>query len=209
MKKYEYLIFDFDGVIADNLDLAIKGINEIGNRYNLPQVKNKEDIDSFFDTYLFESLKKYGISDEDIRKFYDEHTQYMLDNSSMFYSHPNAIRQIRDLNVKKGLITSTHLQTVRNTLGKEGFTLEDLFSISIGREVKKKKNQKIEDLLEVENIQNQNALYIGDMISDILYCREVPIDIACVNWGYNSEDKLKTFKPNIIINSISDLKRYI
>ncbi|MBL6987350.1 MAG: hypothetical protein ISR72_10000 [Methylobacter sp.] len=58
---------------------------------------------------------------------------------------------------------------------------------------------KISNLLKNVGIDASEAIYFGDMVSDILYCRGVPIRIAAVGYGYQPMDYLSAFDPDHIL----------
>jgi hypothetical protein len=49
-----------------------------------------------------------------------------------------------------------------------------------GRERRQTKTEKIRELLNELELPNAGAVYVGDLESDILYCREVPLDVIAV-----------------------------
>ena len=54
-----------------------------------------------------------------------------------------------------------------------------------------------------------DALYIGDLASDVLYCRDVPVDIACVGYGYHPSSYLKKFSPEYILETVEDFAVFL
>lgn len=78
-----------------------------------------------------------------------------------------------------------------------------------GREFRETKTVKIKKALERYRIDLSDALYIGDMVSDILYCKDVPVDIAAVGYGYHSADYLRRFSPTYTLETEEEFVSFI
>jgi phosphoglycolate phosphatase-like HAD superfamily hydrolase len=86
---------------------------------------------------------------------------------------------------------------------------DSIFHDIQGRELKNNKTEKILDILNHQNILIEDAVYIGDLVSDILYCRNVPIDIAIVGFGYHPISYLSAFAPDYSLETQEDLKSFL
>ena len=78
-----------------------------------------------------------------------------------------------------------------------------------GREQCKTKTEKIRSALTLFDAKVREALYVGDLASDVLYCRDVPVDIACVGYGYHPLDYLKKFSPEYTIETVEDFIKFL
>jgi phosphoglycolate phosphatase-like HAD superfamily hydrolase len=61
----------------------------------------------------------------------------------------------------------------------------------IGHEVRQTKTEKILGLLAARNVDPADAVYVGDMESDVLYCRDVPVRCIAVSYGYHPHELLE------------------
>ena len=62
------LIFDYDGVIADSLEIYSKLFVEVCKKYGFKGVNSKEEFISLFDKNLYESMMEMGVKEEDIKR---------------------------------------------------------------------------------------------------------------------------------------------
>jgi phosphoglycolate phosphatase len=207
--RYKTLIFDFDGVISDSLDLAIEGINLLGDLYGLPQISTRYDLASLYHRELGKSLDKYGLTPEQTNQFFKEHASFMRQNAHKIKTFEGVPEVIQQIPQKKVLITSSYLTAVDTILSNNGFTREGLFEYCIGKEMHATKTQKISLALEEIGENRGEAVYIGDMASDILYSKKVPIDIIAVGYGYHPPEFLQKFRPNHLALSITDVRGYV
>jgi phosphoglycolate phosphatase len=124
--------------------------------------------------------------------------------------------------VKEGL---DYMQTQGYTLGcvtnkAEQFTLPilkdlgifDYFGIVISGDTLAKKKPDPLPLLhgaKFFGIEPKKSLMLGDSISDVKASRAAGFDIICMSYGYNHGNDIRDSKPDLVINSMAELKNYL
>jgi phosphoglycolate phosphatase len=209
--KYRHFIFDFDGVICDSLSDAISCFNEVREEHFpiLPSVAGREDMTMVYAGALKSCLGQW-LSPEQNKEFFDKHSRKMETRANRL----RAFTGITDVLTKCGhqgfsIVTSAYSEAVRTILRREGsFDESGLFTIS-GRELAMSKSQKIKDILTALELPATEAIYVGDLESDILYCNEVPIDIIAVGYGYHPYEYLREKKPTFAVASVEELGQLI
>ena len=109
----------------------------------------------------------------------------------------------------KVVITSSYSEAVYTILRKCEEFDETFVQGIYGREHHRTKTEKIRTALGLFSAEVSEALYVGDLASDVLYCRDVPVDIACVGYGYHPSDYLKKFSPEYIIETVEDFAAFL
>ena len=61
MKERDLFLFDFDGVLADSLDLYAEAVTRCLERIGTPIVKTREDYLALFDGNFYESMAAQGV----------------------------------------------------------------------------------------------------------------------------------------------------
>lgn len=87
--------------------------------------------------------------------------------------------------------------------------LHDDFQIIIcGDTLEKKKPDPMPLLHAAEyfNVQAQEALMIGDSISDVKAARAAGFQIVCMSYGYNHGMDIRDFNPDAVIDSMVELR---
>lgn len=79
MKKL--LVFDYDGVIADSLDILWEFFNKVNKKYELFDFKNKNELTKLWDQNMFEAVTNLGVSKEDFIEFYNEWIDLIMTNN--------------------------------------------------------------------------------------------------------------------------------
>lgn len=205
MKKL--IIFDADGVLINSFSLAKTHYNELANNFNLPIANSVNDFDFIFSGYLKTSLKKFGLSSGEIKNFFNLHSKFMrkeIHNIEPFYQVIEILSKYQDV-YNYAIASSAYSDAIIHILKKSPYYSKDLFLKIIGRESALSKSEKI------NIIKNgfDNPIYIGDMVSDILYCKDIQVKIAVVGYGYNSLGFLSSFNPNFLIEKQGDLENFL
>src|SRR3989338_7371387 len=62
------LLFDYDGVIADTLEIYAELFVDACNAHGYPQINSKEEFLKLFENNLYDSMMSIGINEGEIKK---------------------------------------------------------------------------------------------------------------------------------------------
>lgn len=210
MKQYHLLFLDFDGVISDSLKICMEEINRLRAKFpSIPEVKSREDMAKVYSVELRHSLYPFGLSDEETREFFDCHSGAMNQRAAEVEPFHDAVCALASCALPKIIITSSYSEAVFAILRKCQEFDETFVQGVYGREHRRTKTEKIRSALALYNADIADALYVGDLASDVLYCRDVPVDIACVGYGYHPSSYLKKFLPEYILETVEDFAAFL
>lgn len=207
-QKYRHFIFDFDGVVCDSLSAAIEAFNRIREEHfpTLPQVGCQQDMTIVYAGSLRTCLASW-LSETEGRRFFDLHSAAMAERARELKTFPGIGRVLSLLGPRAvSIVTSAYSQAVREILNKDpDFNEQCLYQIA-GRELRQSKTEKITNILSGLGLTPEQAVYVGDLESDILYCRNVPIDIIAVSYGYHPYEYLTLKNPTYCVGSVGELQ---
>lgn len=212
MNSAAVYIFDADGVLLDSLDHACKSFNRIARSEfpSLPNVSTKDDMAYVYPGPLKSSLRRFGLSQEQVKKFFELHTAAMRDVSDDVNPFDEVLEGVRRFAYgRSAVVSSAFNETILTTLQRSSAYEHGMFTHIRGRENGKDKAEKIKEVLDDLGVDGDSAIYIGDMVSDILYCRTVPIKIAAVGYGYHPANYLAAFDPDTLLPDCSSLVKFI
>ena len=203
LQKYEHIIFDFDGTIADTLELSYDIMLEMSEKhtFTIPkeQIENLRDfdVDAFinlleisrirFYRLLFKGKKILGkrIQEVEFCKGMEKILYYLNDKYMLSICTSNSEKNVHDFLIYKHI---------------------DFFdSIISGWKVSGKK-QKLKKFIKKNDLDKNKILYIGDEIRDIQASQSAGIDVLAVTWGFNSKEKLEAYNPTYIVNNPEEIK---
>jgi len=201
----DYVILDFDGTIADTLELAVGIYNRIAPEYNFSPVGEAER-ELFRTKKPQELLKTYGVSKLKlltlllrIRKELSRHVPEIKPVKGM----EEALREISGAGYRLGILTSNSVENVRKFLDIN--SLSGLFDfIHSGRSLFGK-DRVMKKLLNHEHLPADRVVYVGDETRDIEASRAAGIAVIAVSWGLNHRDLLVSLSPDQIADNPEEL----
>lgn len=198
------LIFDFDGTLVDSMQLYVRGFNEVGADFGLPQI-NSKNLQEMKQSSIKELMKKYEVG--------------LLKLARLIFTVNNNIRQeiaevkffpeIKSLLLKLskkyqlGILTSNHVENVEDFLKKQDF--EGVFDFVYASKNLFGKDKVLSGLLKKYHLNKEEVLYFGDEVRDIEACQKMGIKIAAVTWGFNEKSFLASKKPDYLFSSPDEI----
>jgi Predicted phosphatases len=200
MKKT--LIFDFDGTIVNSRDLVIKIYNELSEKYGYRKI-NQTDILNSSKMSIKDRCNLLGVPMHmlpillyEVKKIYKN---YFLD-LNIISGIPDVLNRIKDYGFTLGILSSNSKATIELFLksNRNIFCSKSLFG----------KHFTIKNFLKNFNLKEDEVLYIGDEIRDIISCKKSNIEVVAVTWGYDAEELLLKESPDFVAynpNEIFDI----
>jgi phosphoglycolate phosphatase len=205
MDSPKHIVFDFDGTIADSLDVAIKISNSIAPEFHCKPIR-QEDKEKLRAKKAQEFFKSYGITLFKLPFLALRIRQELAKHITEIKPVKNieaSLRKIKFAGFKLGILTSNSKENVAKFLEKNGFT--DIFDfIYTGRNLFGK-DKVMRHLFKDKNISQKDIIYVGDETRDIEASQKVGIPIVSVSWGFNSKKPLANLNPDQIADNPAEL----
>ncbi|MDO5524214.1 MAG: HAD-IA family hydrolase [Bacteroidia bacterium] len=205
MNAHPYIVFDFDGTIADSIDLGFRIFNRIAPEYNLQQV-DEEIKKEIVTKHTQELLKKYGISHLKVitllLRLRKEFTQH-IDEITLIAGMEQALYDIKNAGLRIGILTSNSVVNVRKVMEKYG--LSPIIDFVYSGKSLLGKDKVIRSMLKKEVISPDNVIYVGDETRDVEASKKAGIPVVAVPWGFSSRQLLEAAKPNEIADEPASL----
>ena len=109
-----------------------------------------------------------------------------------------------------GCVTNKTTQFTHPLLKELGII--DYFKIVISGDTLTKKKPDPMPLLygaEYFGVRPEECLMIGDSVSDVKASRSAGFDIICMSYGYNHGNNIADEKPDLVIDSMTELVKYL
>jgi len=203
MKK-DYLIFDFDGTIADTFEAILKAVRSISKDYGMEKITD-EDIKKFKEKGMRQLIKDLKISLVKMATINRRIKAIINKDIASLKSFPGlkeAFLELKKRGYSIGILTSNSKGNVEkflksNDLGFFEFIYSD--SSLFG------KDKVLKKLLREHNIKSNRVVYFGDEIRDIQAALKLNIKIVAVSWGFNSKKALEKYKPTYLLEKPSEI----
>jgi len=197
------LLFDFDGVLVDSLDVYEKTVTLCLAKINHPLKRGREEFLELFDGNFYEMLVQKGV---DLDKFMTTSVDIL---SQVKYSEIRPFDAIwpvlQELEKKHCLIviSSNDTPTIREALRLYGF--EDMFQEILGSDFMLSKKDKILYAIKKYSVMPSDIYYIGDTIGDIKEGKQAGIKTIGVTWGWHDKIKMASSNPDYLFDNPQEL----
>jgi len=198
------LIFDYDGVIVDSLDIFMKFFINSCKEHGWKEISSKHDFLSLFNGNMYEKMMKLGMTKQDILTIVLQVKKGLLNHLEDLHLFPNMKQTLMDLSNQHTLCISTSNETsvVKNFLKLHQLSC---FTQIYGSDIHHSKIKKIEMIKK--SYPAKNHVYIGDTIGDIEEGKKAKVITIGVTWGWHSKEKLQQSNPDYLAESIQDLTK--
>jgi len=200
----KYIFFDFDGTIVNSMGIGMKLYNEMAEKYNLRKLKEEEiallssltisERIKMFEVPLYmipkmiiefkRKYQKFISSLHEIEGMKDIIYELKQKGYSLCIISSNTVKNIQQFLINNQLDVFDHVYSSRGIFGKHA-TLK-----TVSRKLK---------------IKQEQIIYIGDELRDIVSCKKAGVEIISVTWGFDSAELLSSGNPNYLIHKPADI----
>jgi phosphoglycolate phosphatase len=205
MNDKPWVIFDFDGTLADSAAVVIESFNVLAQEFGY------QPIDPA-DFYLLREQKGLSLLINRakfkvfrFRYFIQRMRQEVAVREAHIHIFPEILELIKTLNNQAhiAIVTSNTAQTAKIFL--ERYELSSYFDDIIGNASYFNKQKQLKAYLKTKGIEKDNVIYVADETRDVEVCRKTGIPLISVSWGYDSKSLLMQQQSLIIADSVSEL----
>ena len=205
------IIFDLDGTILDTLDDLKTAVNYALAFYSLPQ-KDREFVRKAIGngtTVLIKRCTPSSLNDIERQRVFDVFKEYYLSHCADYTRPYEGINEL--LNKLKDKVTLAVVSNKDNDLtnkiiNKEFPNCFDIIQGSYLDHPKKPDPYLINKILNENNINKEDCLYIGDTNVDKESATNAGLPYLLVNYGYRTKEELEKMCPeDTTISSVDEL----
>lgn len=194
LSNYEYIIFDFNGTILDDVDLCINILNYMLEEHGYEKVT----IERYLDIFTFPIIEYYKLAGFDFNKhsFNDLSIEFinMYQQASLkcpiYDGVIDLLNKLTKLNKKIILLSASQIDNLLEQTNY--FEITKYFNKILGLDnIHAKSKVDIAKKYFIENnIDLSKAIMIGDTIHDMEVANELNIDSLLIANGHQSYDRL-------------------
>lgn len=198
MKK-PFILFDFDGVIADSFQLGF-----VVQKIFCPHLTESQ-YRRLFEGNINDNHQLADVHSPECRFDFDFFSEYQPRVNSEVGIMSGIKEVIHELskNFSLVIISSNLSQIIDEFLRRH--ELHDCFIEVLGNEVHKSKIAKIKMAFDKYQLLPSECLFVTDTLGDVREAAHMEVGAVAVTWGFNTPEILLTGKPMCLVNEPQEL----
>jgi pyrophosphatase PpaX len=205
--RWESVIFDLDGTLADTIDLIVASYNHAYVTVT-GRPRAESELRALIGRPLLETFaaRDPEVADELQRAY----TDWNLANTERLIKRyagvPELLEELSSAGVRLGVVTSKRRGTAR--LALRGVGIEDSVRLLAGLEDTDRHKPDPEPLLlgaRSLGTPPEDCVYVGDAVVDVRAARAARMAAVAVTWGAGDEDGLVAAGPDAVATSVAEL----
>ena len=210
-KNINTIIFDFDGTLADTLPLCYYSLQTVFKTFDFKCFSDNQIKEMFGPTepniinkYLVHNNKHEAI-ELYFTTYLEKHDESVIPNPEI----TSMLNILKENGYKLGIVTGKSSKSLEISL--KFLEIEKLFDCKItGDDVTKPKPdpEGINKLLTILNINNGEAIFLGDSDADVLAGQKANVYTIGVQWLPNIQTSQFSIPPDDILKDINGFMKY-
>ena len=212
MRNYDYVIFDFDGTVADTGEGILKSL-----QYSFEQmgreVPDLSDLKKFIGPPIHYSFVTfYGVSENEveqyIEKYRERYRKIGVYECFVYDSMVETLKTLRENGVKLGIASSKPIKLVYDVM--EYLRLTEYFDAVVGTQFDDSNHPGKTDLVlqsmeKLGDKDKKRTLMVGDRFFDIDGAAGAGVDSVGVTYGYGSREEFMEHNATYIVDSPKEI----
>ncbi|WNS74701.1 HAD-IA family hydrolase [Bacillus sp. DTU_2020_1000418_1_SI_GHA_SEK_038] len=203
----KYIIFDFDGTIANSQYAFVSAWNHLAEKHRFKKLEHES----------LEDLKKLTIKERSrvlnfpmyklpilMPELYTAYRQSILD-VTLFEGMKELLSELEIRGYHTAIISSNTEDNIREFLNRNGIKVTDILCSSriFG------KDKVIKKFLKSHNLQPSEVIYVGDEHRDIVACKKCNVKVIWVGWGYDGIEVVQSENPDYMIQTPDEILQIV
>lgn len=199
------ILLDFDGVLADNLDEMLDFAGEVCSQLGYPCQPTQADLEALETMDMVSYGRQLGLPDIALERFANRLRSMFTGNPSPSRIFPG-LQEVLKAQPQEdilAIITGNARALVEAFLVQH--TLHDEIRLIYSGDLPGTRRHKILRALHDAGVSSSDACLVSDAVSDIREARATDLYSIAVTWGYQSRERLATYRPDAIAETPAEL----
>lgn len=216
MKKYDYVIFDFDGTVTDTGEGILKSL-QYSFEANGRDVPSLDDLKKFIGPPIHYSFVNfYDVSEDEVEKYIAAYRKRYREKGIfecyVYDGMRETIEALRQSGVKIGIASSKPIKLIYDVM--EHLKLTELFDAVSGTQFDDsnhcgKTDLVLDSMSKLGATEKSKVLMVGDRYFDIDGAKGAGVDSCGVLFGYGDEKEFKEHGATYIVQSAPQIAEIV
>lgn len=202
------VIFDFDGTLANTLDLVARIYNEHAHEYGARQI-DLSDLTEYRRLGYKKAMKKAGIRWTVLPRLVLFISREMKQHMGEVKPYEGIVQMLDDLqknDVSIGVLTSNDAGLVQEFFNTHKFPV---FDFVVSEKTMFGKEKALKRIMKRNSLSQHNTVYVGDEPRDITASNKAGIKVIGVTWGVGGKEAFESTPPDVEVDTSEELESEI
>lgn len=216
MSKFDAVLFDFDGTVADTGEGVFFCIRKAIERFGLRQPTEAE-IRKFIGPPMVVSYKTLypQLGDDEVQKllvsFREDYVKTGLYKFRLYDGITELLKKLSESGIKTAVASSKPQKELERIITYSG--IDKYIGAIVGADINYKDSDKatiVEDAMKKLGVEDKSrVLMVGDRKYDIVGAHKVGIACAAVLFGYGSREEFEEYKADYVVESFEEVEKLV
>ena len=205
--KYQLVLFDFDGTLADSAEWFLRRINELADEFKFQRIE-AEDYERMRSSSTEEIIAHMAMPKWRLPMLLRRMRQAAALDNGAIKLFPGAVRMLADLSkagVGIGIVSSNDEANIRRVLGAHA---KEIAHYECGASLFGKAS-KLKRVLRKSGFTANQAIYVGDELRDAVAARKAGMAFGAVSWGYTNIAALRREQPDMVFCEMREIEEQL
>ena len=190
------ILFDFDGVLVDSIDIFSEAVNVAGRKIKQPVAFVPDDLRNIKRMSIPEIVEAANVDPSLSQEFIVEIERALFDRYEQIQLFPEIARVVQQLKevANLGIVSATSVAVLQRVLEHQG--IRQHFDEIVGGDVPGTKAQKIQRIILKNGSDQSQTCMIGDTVSDMEQGKAAGVITIAVSWGWHAIEWIRTVQPD-------------
>lgn len=197
------VIFDFDGVLVDTVDLLEREIRNKLTELGYDFMKDRDETLDLFEENIIVALIEHGLTPHDMCVVW-EHIQDVTRSRDIGLC-PGIHEMLERLKARcnMAIVSSNATDAITSVIGRLG--IGSYFLRISGGDEAAGKAARIKACMDEMGVKPSRTFYVGDTVGDVNEAKEAGVGSVAVTWGVHPIDRLAGASPDCIMREPPEL----
>jgi phosphoglycolate phosphatase len=199
-----YLLFDFDGTLADSLSLGLRIVNDLSERIGYKPI-SQDEMEVLRGQPITAVFKRLHLPIYKLPMFIHHVKTELtkrLSELQPFDELPEVLNKFKQAGISMALLSSNSINNILPFLKKFDMEVFEWYDCDVGLFNKSRALHKQTQRPEIKFMQ---PVYIGDELRDIRAAKSNRIPIVSVTWGFQPKYLLEKNHPDYLVDTPKEL----
>ncbi|MGL1935999.1 MAG: HAD family hydrolase [Fibrobacterales bacterium] len=211
--KYQWILFDWNGTLLDDVDYGLKIVNTICKQYSVPEITREWYLDHF-GFPLIEFYEKLGFDFSDYT--FDDLSQVFMNiyhaalDTVLLHTGTMEVLEALGQHYSLGIISAYKQE--RLDIAVKEYGVDAFFTAVYGvtDDRADSKSHSLKEMLDRYDINPSQTLLVGDTLHDYEVAKENGIDALLIEAGHQSQKQWHAILDEThILNDLNDLPTWL